>query len=185
MDSAVSGQPPVTRARRALEATQRAMSDAIGRMYVERHFSAAQQARVQGIVATVAAAFVRHVEAATWLSPATRAMALAKLQRLYVGIGFPERWEDYADLGVDPTDALGNHRRALERAHRQALAHTAALAPSARKGPRSKSEARLLTAAVRHSRRTLAWTPYSALICASDVSSFSRSSATWALKAAV
>jgi putative endopeptidase len=122
MHSTVSGQPPVPRARRALEATQRAMSDAIGRMYVERHFSAAQKARVQGIVANVAAAFARHVEAATWLSPATRAMALAKLRRLYVGIGFPERWEDYADLGVDPTDALGNHRRALERAHRQALA---------------------------------------------------------------
>jgi predicted metalloendopeptidase len=122
MHGAVSGQPPVPRARRALEATQRAMSDAIGRMYVERHFSAAQQARVQGIVANVAAAFIRHVEAATWLSPATRAMALAKLRRLYVGIGFPERWEDYADLGVDPTDALGNHRRALARAHRQGLA---------------------------------------------------------------
>src|SRR5512143_2737937 len=122
LHSAASGQPPVPRARRALEATQRAMSDAIGRMYVDRHFSAAQRGRVQGIVANVAAAFVRHVEAATWLSPETRAMALAKLQRLYVGIGFPERWEDYADLGVDPADALGNHRRALARAHRRALA---------------------------------------------------------------
>ncbi|MGE5758817.1 MAG: M13 family metallopeptidase [Gemmatimonadota bacterium] len=122
MHGAVSGQPPVTRAQRALEATQLAMSDAIGRMYVGRHFSAAQKARVQGIVANVAAAFVRHVEAAPWLSPATRAMALAKLRTLYVGIGFPERWEDYADLGVDPTDALGNHRRAQERRHRQALA---------------------------------------------------------------
>ncbi|HMA39364.1 MAG TPA: M13 family metallopeptidase [Gemmatimonadales bacterium] len=122
LHSAASGQPPVPRARRALEATQRAMSDAIGRMYVDRHFSAVQRARVEGIVANVAAAFVRHVEAATWLSPETRAMALAKLQRLYVGIGFPERWEDYADLGVDPADALGNHRRALARAHRRALA---------------------------------------------------------------
>ena len=122
MHSAVSGQPPVTRAQRALEATQRAMSDAIGRMYVERHFSAAQKARVQGIVANVAAAFVRHVAAAAWLSPATRAKALAKLRMLYVGIGFPERWEDYADLDVDPTDALGNHRRALQRGHRRALA---------------------------------------------------------------
>ena len=122
MDSAVSGQPPVPRARRALEATQRAMSDAVGRMYVERHFSPAQKARVQGIVAHVAAAFARHVEAATWLSPATRAMALDKVCRIYVGIGFPERWDDYADLRVDPTDALGNHRRAQEHAHRQALA---------------------------------------------------------------
>ena len=122
MRSAISGQPPATRAQRALAATQLAMSDAIGRLYVERHFSAAQKARVQGIVANVAAAFARHVEAAAWLSPASRAQALAKVRSLYVGIGYPDRWEDYADLAVDPADALGNHRRVLERSHRQALA---------------------------------------------------------------
>jgi predicted metalloendopeptidase len=91
-------------------------------MYAERYFSPATKARVQGIVANVAAAFRRHVESATWLSPATRTMALAKLRSLYVGIGYPERWEDSVDLAVDPADALGNHRRMLERGHRQALA---------------------------------------------------------------
>jgi predicted metalloendopeptidase len=122
MRSAVSSQPPATRAERALEATQLALGDAIGRMYAERYFSPATKARVQGIVANVAAAFRRHVESATWLSPATRTMALAKLRSLYVGIGYPERWEDSVDLAVDPADALGNHRRMLERGHRQALA---------------------------------------------------------------
>ncbi len=72
-------------------------------------------------MASVAVAFRRHVEAATWLEPATRAMALAKLRSLYVGVGYPEHWEDDADLVVDPADALGNHRRVLERRHRQAL----------------------------------------------------------------
>jgi len=122
MRSAASGQPPATRARRAIEATQLALGDAIGRMYTERYFAPAQKARVQSIVTNVAAAFMRHVEAATWMSPATRAMALAKLRALYVGIGYPERWEDDADLAVDPTDALGNHRRVLERGHRRVLA---------------------------------------------------------------
>jgi putative endopeptidase len=120
--SAVSGQPPATRAQRALDATQLALGDAIGRMYAERYFPPAQKARVQDIVTNVAAAFMRHVESATWMSPATRTMALAKLRALYVGIGYPERWEDNADLVVDPADALGNHRRVLERGHRQALA---------------------------------------------------------------
>ena len=122
MRSAVSGRPPATRADRALEATQMGMGNAIGRMYAERYFSPAQKARVEGIVANVAAAFRRHVEAATWLEPATRTMALAKLRSLYVGVGYPEHWEDDADLAVDPADALGNHRRVLERRHRQALA---------------------------------------------------------------
>lgn len=124
MRSAVSGQSPAPRARRALEATQLALGDAIGRLYAERYFSPAQKARVQGIVANVAAAFRRHVEAAMWLSPMTRTMALAKLRSLYVGVGYPERWEgeDAADLAVEPADALGNYRRVLERRHRQALA---------------------------------------------------------------
>ena len=121
MRSAVSGQPPATRADRALEATQLALGDAIGRMYAERYFSPAQKARVQRIVANVGAAFVRHVGAATWLSPATRALALAKLRTLQVGIGYPDRWADDADLVVDPADALGNQRHVLERRHRQAL----------------------------------------------------------------
>ena len=64
---------PPPRAQRALEATQSAMSDAIGRMYAERYFPAEQKARVQAIVANVTAAFVRRVEAATWMSPSYEA----------------------------------------------------------------------------------------------------------------
>lgn len=122
MRSAVSGQPPAPRAQRALEATQRAMGDAIGRMYAERFFSPAQKARLQGIVTNVTAAFVRHVETAAWLSPATRTQAAAKVRSLYVGIGYPDRWEDDADLAVDPADAFGNQRRVLARRYHQTLA---------------------------------------------------------------
>jgi predicted metalloendopeptidase len=122
MRGAVSGQAPATRERSSLAATELAMGDVIGRMYAERYFPPAQKARVQGIVTNVAAAFMRHAASATWMSPATRSVALAKLRALYVGIGYPERWEDDADLAVDPADALGNHRRVLERGRRRALA---------------------------------------------------------------
>jgi putative endopeptidase len=122
MRSAVSGQPAASRADRALAATQWAMGDAIGKMYAERYFSPAQKARVQGIVSNVAAAFRRQVERTTWMSSETRTLALAKLRTLYVGIGYPERWQDDADLIVDRADALGNHRRALERGRRRTLA---------------------------------------------------------------
>ena len=49
-------------------------------------------------------------------------MALAKLTALYVGIGYPERWQDYSDLTVDPMDAVGNLRRVADRNYRRALA---------------------------------------------------------------
>jgi putative endopeptidase len=114
-----SSSPP--RTQRAFDATQSAMSDAIGRMYAERYFPAAQKARVQRVVGNVTAAFIKRAEAATWMSPATQNVALAKLKTLYVGIGYPERWRDYSDLVVDPQDAAGNLRRVADRNYRYAL----------------------------------------------------------------
>jgi predicted metalloendopeptidase len=122
LQAAVTGQPASPRAQRALDATQLALSDAVGRMYAERHFPADQKARVQAIVAGVRAAFIRRVEAATWMSPATKALALGKLKTLYIGIGYPEHWQDYSDLVVDPRDAIGNLRRVAERNYRRTVA---------------------------------------------------------------
>jgi len=117
------GQPQQgPRDQRATEATQSAMSDAIGRLYAERYFPAEQKARVRRIVGNVTAAFIKRVEAATWMSPATKTLALAKLKTLYVGIGYPERWQDDSDLVIDPEDAVGNLRRVADRTYRLALA---------------------------------------------------------------
>ena len=93
----------------------------LGRMYAERYFPADQKARVQTIVANVAAAFARRVETATWMSPATRTRALAKLKALYVGIGYPERWSALARPCGRSGDAIGNLRRVAERNYRRAL----------------------------------------------------------------
>jgi predicted metalloendopeptidase len=109
------------RNERALAITQSAMAGAIGQLYAARYFSSAQKARVRGVVANVAAAFRVHVAHAPWLSPASRQIALAKLDRLYVGIGYPEESEDWSDLRIDPDDPLGNSQRIEDRNRRQAL----------------------------------------------------------------
>jgi predicted metalloendopeptidase len=111
-----------TRDQRALAITQSAMAGAIGELYAARYFSPRQKARVRGIVANVAAAFREHVARASWLSAASRKIALAKLAGLYVGIGYPETPEDWSDLRIDPTDALGNMQRVADRNRRHALA---------------------------------------------------------------
>ncbi len=114
-----------TRAERALAITQSAMAGAIGELYAARYFSSAQKARVNGIIANVATAFREHVAHAAWLSPASREVALAKLDSLYVGIGYPEEWENWSDLRVDPTDALGNLQRIADHNYRHALTRLA------------------------------------------------------------
>jgi predicted metalloendopeptidase len=119
-----------TRDERALAITQSAMAGAIGELYAARYFSSAQNARVRDVIANVTAAFREHVARASWLSAASRRVALAKIDALYVGIGYPEsgignQEMDWSDLRIDATDALGNVQRVAERSYRHALARLA------------------------------------------------------------
>lgn len=109
-----------TRADRALQATQSQLGDALGRIYVERHFPPAQKARLHAVVANVIEAFIRRIETVPWMSPEAREVARAKLRALYFGIGYPDRWQDYSRLAVDARDPVGNLRRIAAR--RYALA---------------------------------------------------------------
>jgi putative endopeptidase len=115
------GTPP-DRAQRALDASQAALGDAVGQLYAERYFPPVQKARLQTIVANVIAAFRKRVETASWMSAETRATALAKVDAVYFGIGYPERWPDYSDLVVKADDPVGNLRRARAWDYRRALA---------------------------------------------------------------
>jgi predicted metalloendopeptidase len=116
------GSTAPDRAQRALEATQAALGDAVGQLYAERYFPPEQKARLQGIVANVIAAFRTRVETASWMSVETRNTALAKLDAVYFGVGYPERWPDYSGLVVDARDPVGNLRRVRAWNYRQALA---------------------------------------------------------------
>jgi predicted metalloendopeptidase len=91
-------------------------------MYAEHYFSAGEKARLNSVAANVLAALRHRVEADAWMAPATRATALEKLRILYVGIGYPETWQDYSDLAVNSADAAGNLRRSAERNYHRALA---------------------------------------------------------------
>jgi putative endopeptidase len=123
MAAAAAGQAEsAPRTQRALEATQAAMSEALGRMYAERHFPAEHKARVQAIASHVIAAFGQRVEAITWMSPSSKAQAVAKLKAVYFGLGYPNTWQDTSDLVVRPADPLGNVQRVADRNYRRALA---------------------------------------------------------------
>ena len=98
--------------KRAVNATSGALGDAVGRLYVEKHFSASDKARAQEMVKNIVAAFGRRIDRLDWMSPATREKAKAKLATLYVGIGYPEKWHDYTGLRIDRDDPVGNARRA-------------------------------------------------------------------------
>jgi putative endopeptidase len=84
------------------------LGDAVGQVYAQRYFSPEAKAQAQAMVANLIAAFRKRIEALSWMDPATKAEAQAKLSTLYVGIGYPETWHDYSSFEVKPDDIFGN-----------------------------------------------------------------------------
>ena len=84
------------------------LGDAVGQMYVQRYFKPAAKAEAQAMVANIIAAFRKRIEALAWMDPATKAEAQAKLNTLYVGVGYAETWRDYAAYEVKADDIFGN-----------------------------------------------------------------------------
>lgn len=84
------------------------LGDIVGQEYVKRYFSPEAKTQAQAMVANLVAAFHKRIEALTWMNPATKAEAEAKLSSLYVGIGYPETWRDYANYEVKAGDPFGN-----------------------------------------------------------------------------
>jgi putative endopeptidase len=111
----LSGAPAQQeRWKRAVNAVNDAMGEAVGKLYAAKYFSAADKAEAQAMVKNLIAAFSRRIDALEWMSPETKVQAKAKLAALRVGVGYPDRWRDYAALAVIRGDALGN----LDRAER-------------------------------------------------------------------
>jgi putative endopeptidase len=105
--------------RRAVDATDQALGEAVGKLYVARYFSPEAKAKVQEMVANLIAAFGRRIDALAWMAPETKVQAKAKLAALKVGVGYPDKWRDYSGLEVIGWDALGNLERAsLDEYHR-------------------------------------------------------------------
>jgi putative endopeptidase len=110
---AVSGVEQLReRWKRGVEATNDALGEAVGKLYVERYFPPSEKARAQEMVKNIMAAFGRRVDALAWMTPATKTKAKAKLASLEVGVGYPDRFRDYGALVVARGDALGNRERA-------------------------------------------------------------------------
>ncbi|HZZ38181.1 MAG TPA: M13 family metallopeptidase [Acidobacteriaceae bacterium] len=84
------------------------LGDAVGQIYAKQYFPPEAKAEAQAMVANLIAAYHKRLDAISWLAPSTRAEAHAKLDTLYVGIGYPETWKDYSAYEVRADDAFGN-----------------------------------------------------------------------------
>lgn len=97
--------------KRGVALTEGLVGEAIGKLYVARHFPPAHKEAMDGLVADLVAAYHASIEKLDWMGEDTRAKALAKLAAFTPKIGYPEKWRDYTDLVVGE-DLLANIRAA-------------------------------------------------------------------------
>ncbi|HYE95083.1 MAG TPA: M13 family metallopeptidase [Rubricoccaceae bacterium] len=110
----LSGQQALSpRWKRAVNSTNGALGEAVGRLYVGRHFRPEAKARMDELIANLREAFRRSIEELDWMSEETKAQALLKLEKFTPKVGYPERWRDYSALAARPDDLVGNVRRAM------------------------------------------------------------------------
>jgi putative endopeptidase len=105
----LSGTPQQRdRAKRALDALNVHLGDAVGRAYAERYFPAAAREEVQAMVENIKEAFAQRVQNLDWMAPQTREEALRKVSTIVVGVGYPDNWRDYSRYEVSADNAYAN-----------------------------------------------------------------------------
>ncbi len=107
----LTGTPQMRdRWKRAVSLVEGAMGEAVGRIYVEKHFPPAAKESMDVLVANLIEAYRQSIRTLEWMGEDTRERALDKLDKFTPKIGFPVKWRDYSSLVIDPTDLLGNVR---------------------------------------------------------------------------
>jgi putative endopeptidase len=123
----LSGTPQLRdRWKRAVDDTNEALGEAVGRLYVARYFPSSEKERAEQMVRNLVAAFATRIDRLEWMAPETKRQAKAKLAALKVGVGYPDKWRDDAGLEVVRGDALGNAERASLFALKLAVARLGA-----------------------------------------------------------
>jgi putative endopeptidase len=111
-DKEISGQlEQQARWKRGVQATNSALGEAVGRIYVARWFPPESKAKMLQLVGELQTALRHRIEHLDWMSEPTKKEALEKLAKFHVKIAYPDKWRDYSALQVRAEDLFGNVER--------------------------------------------------------------------------
>ena len=110
--------------QRATKIVDASVGEALGQLYVEKHYPPAAKARMDEMIRNIRAVFRERLEKLAWMSAPTRAKALAKFDRFEPMIGYPAKWRDYSAVEIRRDDYFGNVMRAKVAASRRQIDRT-------------------------------------------------------------
>ena len=99
--------------KRALDAVNGALGDIIGELYVAKHFPPAAKERMTQLVKNLQVALGERIDAQEWMSDETKKAAHEKLNTFTVKIGYPDKWDDYSKLLIDPAKSYADICRSM------------------------------------------------------------------------
>jgi putative endopeptidase len=108
--------------KRAVSLVENLMGDAVGKLYVQRHFPPDAKARIDTLVDNLQEAYRISISELDWMTPQTRERALTKLNKFTAKVGYPTKWRDYSRLVIDRDDLYGNYQRGYAVNHDRELA---------------------------------------------------------------
>lgn len=119
----LTGAPELrARWKRAVQAVEGSLGEAVGEIYVQKHFPAAAKERMDVLVQYLIKAYRESITNLEWMTDETKKKALVKLEKFTPKIGYPVKWRDYSSLEIDRHDLVGNVRRVSEFAHKKEAA---------------------------------------------------------------
>ncbi len=108
----LAGTPELReRWKRGVSLVEGSLGEAVGRLYVERHFSPTAKERMDALVANLIEAYRRSIIDLDWMTEETKEQALDKLSKFRPHIGYPTKWRDYGRLEIAADDLIGNVMR--------------------------------------------------------------------------
>ncbi|HEX8570099.1 MAG TPA: M13 family metallopeptidase, partial [Caulobacteraceae bacterium] len=123
MQKVLTGTPRLKdRWKRGVDLINGGMGEAVGELYVARHFTPDAKAKADELVRNITRAMDMRLQNLEWMAPETRQKARTKLAAFRSKIGYPDRWRDYSALRVDRNDLVGNAMRATEFEYQRQLA---------------------------------------------------------------
>ena len=109
----LNGQPEQReRWKRAVDQVNNAMGEAVGQLYVARHFPPEAKAQMLDLVENLRRAYAQRIDQSPWMTAATKVVAQEKLAAFVPRIGYPDIWRDYSGMDIRAGDAYGNAKRA-------------------------------------------------------------------------
>jgi putative endopeptidase len=109
--SGVQQQRP--RWRRGIDQVDGRLGEVLGETYIQRYFSPQSKAMMEELVANLKKAAAKRIEGNSWMEPGTKQAALAKLAKMDVMVGYPDKFRDYSKLVMKPDDLYGNVKRSV------------------------------------------------------------------------